>query len=320
MIFLDKVRVIVLSGNGGDGKISFIKKGNKKIFSGGQGGDGGDVYINVNEDLNDLNFFYNNKVLRSSSGKNGCFNFRKGKKGRDLIINIPKGTIIKDLNNNKIIFNSILYKKNLLIKGGKGGRCGKKFNFKGLNGKRIELLFDFNILSSLVLIGPPNSGKSTFINFLSNSKSIISNYSFSTTKPIIGVLNFNFKKKIIILDLPGIINNSYNNIGLGLYFLKHITYCKIIFYFIDFLINDLYFIKSISILNNELYKYNKYYFYKSRVLFLNKIDLNYNIFFVDFFKNIFLFINFFYFFFFISSKKKLFYKKFFFIIYNNVLF
>lgn len=307
---MNKLKIKLKSGNGGNGKISFFRKNKKMIPNGGNGGNGGDIYIYINDKINNLNFFIKKKIFISQNGFSGKNNFKKGKNGKKIIIDIPKGTLVKNTQNNRIILNFYIKKKLFLIlKGGKGGNGNSNFNFnnnKGDNGSFIELQLDHFIFSDLLLIGLPNSGKSSFINIVTNKKSFINYFSFSTLKPVLGVIKYKLKNNLYVLDLPGIINNSFNGLGLGLFFLKHLNFSKLFFHFIELKKN---FFNSIKIINNEIYKYNKYFFYKPKIFLFNKFDLFFDNFNYFFFFKVLFFNNFFYYNVFISSKKKIIFMK-----------
>ncbi|QJC34716.1 GTPase ObgE [Enterobacteriaceae endosymbiont of Donacia crassipes] len=292
MKFFDKVIIYVKAGKGGDGCISFYRarflpKGGP---DGGNGGKGGNVYIVANHNINNLkNFHYKNNYI-ASNGVNGQNRQRTGKNGKNLIIQVPLGTKIIDVEKNIVL----IFLKNenqmfLIAKGGKNGLGN--INFKssinrtpykktmGSLGEKKKIKLELILKVDIGVLGLPNSGKSTFIKNISSAKTKIGNYIFTTTKPILGIIKNKLdNSNISILDVPGIIKNSFLGKGLGLDFIKYFKYCNLIFYIIDIsIINIKYNISNtLDIISNEIIKYNKNFLLKEQWIIFNKIDLLHN--------------------------------------------
>lgn len=322
MGFIDEIDIYISSGKGGDGLFCF--SGNRfssyKIPNGGNGGNGGNVYL-----VGDKNCFTFYKLkfrsnYKAEDGYSGQANCKTGKNGCDLNIYVPLGTKVYD--KERKIFLGEIFNHNdsfLVACGGKSGygnfflRCYKNPSENLKFGSKAELKYlhlELNLLSNVGLLGFPNVGKSSFINNISNSSSEVSNYSFTTLKPVLGVLKFSFKKKIVIADIPGIIEFSSQGTGLGFKFLKHLSKTILLLHVLD--ISSVTtldsFIKEIFIINRELQTFNNNFVYKEKWLVLNKVDLidklNVKIFMIDFLKK-FNYKSYFL----ISSKKKIGFKK-----------
>ncbi|QJC31865.1 Obg family GTPase CgtA [Enterobacteriaceae endosymbiont of Donacia tomentosa] len=326
MNFFDEVIINVKSGKGGDGCISFyrakyIPKGGP---DGGNGGDGGNIYLLSTHNINSLTKFNYKNCYIAENGENGKNNQRTGKKGTDLIIKIPIGTKVIDIEKKITI---AYFKKNdqifLIAKGGKGGLGNINFkssinrtpfqNTKGEFGERKRIKLELILIADLSILGLPNTGKSTFLKKISTIKTKIGNYLFTTQKPILGVMKNKFNNSFfLILDVPGIMKGSSMGKGLGLNFIKHFQYCNLLLHFIDISIayNEKIIMDNINIIHQEIKKNNKKIFLKEQWLVFNKIDLLNN---VDYFnlhiKNI--MINFKYIkrYYFISSEKNIGIKK-----------
>ncbi|MFI4847448.1 MAG: Obg family GTPase CgtA [Candidatus Makana argininalis] len=286
MKFFDEFNIITSSGNGGNGCISFrrekyISKGGP---NGGNGGDGGNVWLIGNKNLKSLINFKFKKKYFASCGQNGKKNNKTGKKGKDIVIKVPLGTRVTDINKNKILCN-ITYNKQIILisKGGKHGLGNTKFkssvnrypkiNTSGKKGYIININLKLILLSDVGILGLPNSGKSSFLRAVSSSKTKISSYPFTTLKPHLGVV-FIKKKKIIIIDVPGIIKGSSFGLGLGINFLKHLEKCKILLHIIDiYPLDKSNPIENANIIFNEIKKYSKILYKKPIWLVFNKIDL-----------------------------------------------
>ena len=291
MKFIDEVLISFVSGNGGDGCSSFrrekfVPKGGP---SGGDGGKGGDVILFSDTNINTLSSFRYKKVLKAENGQNGQNKDRYGKSGLDLIIKVPVGTIISNLETNKIIADMDHDKKKyILIRGGLGGlgnihfksstnQTPKKFTL-GSKGKQIDCKLELKILADVGLVGLPNAGKSSFVRKVSHAKPKVADYPFTTIDPSIGTIDYSLTKTFTVADIPGIIKGASDGVGLGIKFLKHLQRTKIIIHIIDSsqthnddktskIINDYETIKE------ELKLFSKEMYSKKKFLVFNKIDL-----------------------------------------------
>lgn len=285
-MLIDYAKISVKSGNGGCGAISFRRE--KYVANGGpdggDGGNGGNVYLKVDRDINTLLDFRYKKMFKAEDGKRGEGARRSGKKGEDIYIPVPKGTIVKDVDKNVIVADlSDEGEIFLIAKGGKGGRGNQHFatptrqvpNFAEMGQKGVEknLELELKMLADVGLVGFPNVGKSTIISTVSSAKPKIANYHFTTLEPALGVVRAKSGKAFVMADIPGIIEGASDGVGLGLTFLKHVERTRVILHVIDISgsegrdpIDDYYKI------NEELEKYSKTLANKTQVIVANKID------------------------------------------------
>lgn len=286
MFFIDSIDLYISSGKGGNGCISFSKNGGHNKANGGNGGRGGDVYFVGDKNVITFNNLKFNLNYKACDGLNGEPNFRTGKSGNDLLIYVPLGTFIYD-NERNIFIVEILKDKDkfLILKGGRPGfgnfflkSCDKNIFDKlvlGGSSKLTKVHLELKLLADVGLLGFPNVGKSLFINNVSNVFSKVEDYSFTTLHPVLGTLKFFDFNKILIADIPGVIEGSSLGVGLGFNFLKHLLKTKLLLHFVD-----IYNIKSkkdllreIIVLNNELKTYNLDLINIKKWLIINKIDL-----------------------------------------------
>ena len=279
-MFVDEIKLSVSSGAGGPGSVSFNNLNSKTKPSGGSGGDGGSVILQVNKELPDLSHVMSNSSLKAENGGPGNKNFQNGTSGENLIIEVPKGTQVfiddemyADLHDNNSSYE--------LITGSKGGRGNYELISKrnpnpqiceqGIKRKSLDVKLSYSLYSDISIIGLPNAGKSTLIQKLTNSKAKIGDYEFTTTSPNIGVLN-NSESLITICDLPGLLEGASDGVGMGRRVLKHLRNTKFIIYLID-PINDKFNISSqISMLENELFKFDENYQSIKKLIVINKSD------------------------------------------------
>lgn len=282
--FIDHAYIRVRSGKGGDGAISFrrekfIPKGGP---DGGNGGKGGDVIIKANKFLTTLQNFLFKKHFFAENGENGGPRLKHGKNGRDLVIEVPVGTVIIDRANDKVIGELNKDGDFLVVaKGGRGGRGNKAFttsterapryNELGEPAKEKDLELVLKILSDVGIVGLPNAGKSTFISKVSNARPEIAPYPFTTISPKIGVVKLDDLRSFVIADLPGLIKGAAKGKGMGNQFLSHIEKTKVIMILIDGserkLIKNTY-----KTLLKELENYSPSLITKKRIVVINKID------------------------------------------------
>ena len=279
-MFVDEIKLSVSSGAGGPGSVSFNNLNSKTKPSGGSGGDGGNVILHVNEELPDLSHIMSNSSLKAENGGPGNKNFQNGTSGEDLIIEVPNGTQVfidnemyADLHDNNSTYE--------LLGGSKGGRGNYELISKrnpnpqiceqGVKRKSLDIKLSYSLYSDISIVGLPNAGKSTLIQKLTNSRAKIGDYEFTTTSPNIGVLN-NSESLITICDLPGLIKGASDGVGMGKRVLKHLRNTKYIIYLID-PINEKFNINSqISLLDEELLKFDANYQSIKKLIVINKSD------------------------------------------------
>ena len=279
-MFVDEIKLSVSSGAGGPGSVSFNNLNSKTKPSGGSGGDGGSVILQVNKELPDLSHIMSNSSLKAENGGPGNKNFQNGTSGENLIIEVPKGTQVfiddemyADLHDNNSSYE--------LITGSKGGRGNYELISKrnpnpqiceqGIKRKSLDVKLSYSLYSDISIVGLPNAGKSTLIQKLTNSNAKIGDYEFTTTSPNIGVLN-NSESLITICDLPGLLEGASDGVGMGRRVLKHLRNTKFIIYLID-PINEKFNISSqISMLEDELFKFDENYQSIKKLIVINKSD------------------------------------------------
>ena len=283
-MFIDKAKIFITAGRGGDGCISFRREKFVPLGGpdGGNGGKGGDVYIEADSKKSTLlDLSYRPKFFAENGNRGESAN-KYGKYGKDLVIKVPLGTLIYK---NKELFSDLKEEgqKVLVAKGGRGGRGNSAFKTqkhtvpkiaeKGEPGEEAEIELELRLIADVGLVGFPNAGKSTFLSVISSARPKIANYPFTTLEPNLGVVSFN-DKQIVFADIPGIIEGASSGKGLGFEFLRHIKRTKVLLYMID--ISGLDGNKPYEvykILNKELKQYSKFLSKKHTVIALNKIDV-----------------------------------------------
>ena len=282
--FVDYVKINVKSGSGGKGSThlrreKYVPKGGP---DGGDGGRGGHVIIRANPQLWTLFTFKFKKHFKAGNGGDGSGSRKSGPKGKDVIVEVPYGTIIKDSISEKVIEE--INKENtelIVIEGGLGGRGNyhfksstnqtPRYSQKGVSGKEMNLTLELKVLADIGLVGFPNAGKSTLLSVVTSAKPKIANYEFTTLKPNLGIVSMTDYRTFVMADIPGIIEGAAEGKGLGHYFLRHIERNSILLYVIPVDAKDLK--KEFEILNNELKKYNPELIDKDFAIFFSKSDL-----------------------------------------------
>lgn len=288
MIFIDQVKLSLKSGRGGDGCISFRRE--KFIPNGGpdggDGGRGGDVIFKVDSNLNTLYEFRGRKSFKATPGKQGSGSQCSGKAGEDLIIKVPKGTIIKEAKSNKVIKDmSDPDEAFKLLNGGKGGKGNQhfatptmqipKYAQPGQECQEIDIELELKSIADVGLVGFPNVGKSTFLSVVSNAKPKIANYHFTTLNPNLGVVDIN-GDGFVIADIPGLIEGAHEGVGLGHEFLKHIERTKVLLHVVDAAGSEGRDpVEDIRKMQHELGAYNPELLKKPQIIAANKIDAMY---------------------------------------------
>lgn len=275
-MFIDEVTIQIEAGHGGAGMVSFNKTKMSLGPTGANGGLGGSIYFEGTSDLGALYQFRYKKKLKAENGQDGKIKLNDGADGMDLILKIPIGTIVNNLST-KERFEIIKIGEQILVaKGGKGGKGNFQFRSSkntsptksqdGLPGEEFNLKLELKLIADIGFIGLPNVGKSSLLNELTNAKSKVANYSFTTLDPNLGVYF-----EIILADIPGLIEGASTGKGLGIKFLRHIERTKILFHFISAESVDP--LKDYQLVRNELEQYNPELLKKSEYILLTKSDL-----------------------------------------------
>jgi len=282
-MFIDNLKIKFIAGKGGNGIVAwrrekYLPKGGPY---GGDGGKGASIIITVDEQLLSLENFFNRKTIKADNGQIGGINNRKGKTGKDLIIKVPLGTIIKDENSN-ILFEFLKVEDRYTIcKGGVNGRGNYAFRTatnqapnictEGKLGEIKEVQIELKLIADVGLVGMPNAGKSTLMKQITKSKVKIAAYPFTTLFPNLGLVEFDDFSRILIADIPGIIKGAHLNKGLGISFIKHIERTSVLVFVIDISAQDP--IDDFKTLIDEISSYNKELIKRPFLCVLNKIDL-----------------------------------------------
>jgi GTP-binding protein len=282
----DLAEIYCKAGDGGDGVIAFRREKYVPYGgpSGGDGGKGGDIILKVNSHLNTLTKFKYKNIFRAEDGKNGEGDNKKGKDGENLIIEVPPGTLVWDLETGDLIKDLTEDGEEVVVcRGGKGGRGNASFvtptdrapriRELGEKGEEKRILLELKIIADGGLIGYPNVGKSTILSKISNAKPKIAPYPFTTLTPVIGEVRVDDKKSITIVDLPGIIDGASQGKGLGLEFLRHIERTYFLIFVLDSSLNSPNPIVQFENLKIEIENYNKEILNKEYFIVLSKIDL-----------------------------------------------
>ena len=286
-MFTDYTKIIIKAGNGGNGAISFRRE--KYVAAGGpdggDGGKGGDVYFKVDKDKNTLIDFRYNKKYKAENGENGGASKCSGKSGEDIIIGVPIGTVIKDFETGKVIADlSEPNQKELILKGGRGGRGNQhfatatrqapRFSEDGEPGQEKEIILELKLIADVGLLGFPNVGKSTFLSRVTDARPKIANYQFTTLEPNLGVVKVKDGTSFVIADIPGIIEGASEGVGLGLQFLRHIERTRLLLHIID--ISGLEGrdpVDDFNIINNELKQYSEKLSKRKQIIVASKADV-----------------------------------------------
>ncbi len=289
-MFADRAKIYVKSGKGGDGCVSFRRE--KYVPAGGpdggDGGKGGDVILEVDEGLNTLIDFRNTRKYKAEDGYPGDKKNCRGKDGRDIVLKVPQGTVVKEAESGQVIVDmSGDNRRIVLLKGGRGGSGNQhyatstmqapKYAQPGLPAKELNLMLELKVIADVGLVGLPNVGKSTLLARVSNAKPKIANYHFTTLNPNLGVIDLDGTKGFVMADIPGLIEGASEGVGLGHEFLRHIERTKVIIHIVDAAgtegrdpVADIYAI------NKELDAYNADIAKRPQVIAANKIDAIYD--------------------------------------------
>lgn len=285
-MFVDKTTIMVKGGHGGHGAIAFHRE--KYVANGGpdggDGGRGGDVVLRVDDHMSTLMDFRYKKKYIAENGQNGQGSRKSGKDGEDLIIYVPRGTLIRDSENSGIIADMSNGEDLIIAKGGRGGwgnqhfatptRQAPRFAKNGLPGESRAIVLELKLLADVGLAGFPNVGKSTLLSVMSNARPKIANYHFTTLQPNLGVVRANDEISFVIADIPGLIEGAAGGAGLGHDFLRHIDRCRLIIHVVDASGSEGRDpIEDFEAINHELHAYNPELAARPQIVVANKCDV-----------------------------------------------
>ena len=285
-MFVDYAKIIIKSGDGGNGAATFRRE--KYVAAGGpdggDGGRGGDVYFEVDQNSNTLIDFRFTKKFKAENGQNGSGGHKYGKSGSDISVKVPIGTIVKDAETGKVIVDmSKVGQKELILKGGRGGkgnshfatstRQAPRFAIDGEPGKEKEVILELKLLADVGLVGFPNVGKSTILSRVTKATPKIADYHFTTIDPNLGVVKTEYGDSFVLADIPGIIEGASEGVGLGIQFLRHVERTRLLLHVLDVAgtegRNP---VEDFNKINEELKKYSEKLASRKQIIVANKID------------------------------------------------
>jgi GTP-binding protein len=286
-MFADRARIYVRSGKGGDGHVSFRRE--KYVPDGGpdggDGGNGGDVIVEVDPGLNTLTDFRHIRKYKAEDGENGGKRNCRGKNGKDIVLKVPAGTVLKDYNTGRVIVDmSGDNKRVTLIKGGRGGLGNQHFATPRMQAPKyaqpgqpaieLDIAMELKVIADVGLVGFPNVGKSTFLSRVSNARPEIANYHFTTLNPHLGVVDVDDIRGFVIADIPGLIEGASEGVGLGHDFLRHIERNRVLIHIVDAASTEGRDpVEDIHAINKELERYDERLIKLPMVIAANKIDV-----------------------------------------------
>ena len=285
-MFIDKVKIYVRAGNGGNGAVAFRRE--KYVAAGGpdggDGGHGGSVVLRVDDNLSTLMDFRYKRKYAAPSGQDGQGGMKSGKRGEDLVIKVPRGTVVRDAETGEIIQDMSSSEDFILCRGGRGGWGNKhfatptrqvpRFAKAGLPGEEHEVILELKLLADVGLVGFPNVGKSTLLSVTSNAHPKIANYHFTTLFPNLGVIYVDEGVSFVMADIPGIIEGAAEGAGLGHDFLRHIDRCRLLVHIVDVSgSEDRDPIEDFEKINAELAQYSPDLAARPMLVAANKVDL-----------------------------------------------
>ncbi len=288
MAFADRVKIVIRSGKGGDGHVSFRRE--KYVPNGGpdggDGGDGGDVIFEVDKGVHTLSDFRYKKTYAAGNGAEGGKKRMHGKRGKDIVLRVPEGTVVMEENSGKVIVDmSGPNLKKVVLKGGRGGNGNMhyatssmqapKYAQPGGDAVELNLILELKCIADVGLLGFPNAGKSTLISRVSHAKPEIASYPFTTLTPHLGVVDFpDHEGGFVMADIPGLIEGASEGVGLGYEFLRHIERCKMLIHIVDAAGTEGRDpLEDIEKINKELKNYGEAVADKPQVIAANKLDV-----------------------------------------------
>ena len=285
-MFVDSANIKIKAGNGGNGAVAFRRE--KYVASGGpdggDGGKGGDIVFVADDHLSTLSDFRYKRKYNAENGADGSGSHKTGKKGQDLTIRVPRGTIIKEAESGAVLADMSTDEPFICAKGGKGGwgnqhfatptRQAPRFARDGYPGEEWDIILELKLLADVGLLGFPNVGKSTLISVVSEAKPVIADYHFTTLTPVLGVVRMGPESSFVMADIPGLIEGAGEGVGLGHRFLRHVERCRMLVHIVDVAgsegrdpIDDF------NIINKELAVFNPELTKCPQIVAGNKVDL-----------------------------------------------
>lgn len=286
-MFADTAKIFVKSGKGGDGHVSF----RRELYvpaggpDGGDGGKGGDIIFEVDSGLNTLEDFRHKRKYTAEPGREGGGKRMHGRSGRDLVIRVPEGTILREDESGKIIADmSGENRRLLLLRGGKGGlgnmhfatpaMQAPKYAQPGQDSRELWLRLELRVIADVGLLGFPNAGKSSLLSMCSNARPEIANYHFTTLTPQLGVVGLKGDRSFVMADIPGLIEGASEGVGLGYQFLRHIERCRVLIHVVDLAGTEGRDpAEDIETLRRELRSYDEHILERPMLIAANKVDL-----------------------------------------------
>ena len=285
-MFVDIAKIKIKAGNGGDGAVTFHRE--KYVASGGpdggDGGKGGDIIFEVDDNLATLADFRYKRKYTAPNGEDGSGGRKNGRRGEDLIIKVPRGTIIREAESGAVMADMSDGKPFIAAKGGNGGwgnphfatptRQVPRFAKNGIPGEEWEVNLELKLLADVGLLGFPNVGKSTLVSVVSQAKPVIANYHFTTLTPVLGVVSLGEGSSFVMADIPGLIEGAGDGVGLGHEFLRHVDRCRLLVHILDAAGSEGRDpIEDFEIINRELEKFDPELAKRPQIVVANKVDL-----------------------------------------------
>ena len=283
MKFIDKSKIRVVSSRGGNGMVAwrrekYVDKGGP---AGGDGGNGGDVFLVADENMSTLMDFKHKSVFKAEAGENGGIKNMHGRCAKELVIKVPVGTVVKDVKTGSVIADLTENGQKVLVaKGGRGGRGNARFATAQKRAPQFcepgepsierELFLELKLIADVGLLGMPNAGKSTLISRISSAKPKIADYPFTTLIPNLGVVKKRSGDGYVVADIPGLIEGASEGVGLGHDFLRHVERCRFLIHLVDITEDNPF--ENYAKINSELAKYSEHLANLYQVVVLNKID------------------------------------------------
>ena len=285
-MFVDKARITIKAGNGGNGAVSFHREKyvNAGGPDGGDGGKGGDVVFVVDDNMSTLVDFRYKRKFAAENGQNGGSNRCSGRSAEDLIIKVPRGTLLRDSETGRLLADISGDRPYVIAKGGRGGAGNQhfatatrqipRFAKPGIPGESYDLTMELKLLADVGLVGFPNVGKSTLISVVSAAKPKIANYHFTTLSPVLGVVKLDEHKSFVMADIPGLIEGASEGVGLGHEFLRHVDRCRLSVHVVDVSgIEGRDPVEDFHAINRELRNFSEELANRPQIVAANKCDM-----------------------------------------------